>query len=235
MFDIQEISKVEGWLSPKEAKTLYKLAKNNNGHGSIVEIGSWKGKSTICLGRGSEDGNENQIYAIDPHSAPAKKLKDYLKEDETSTFHDFERNIENANLESLVTPIVDFSFNALDKVSDPIDLIFIDGSHEYEDVLKDFQLYYPSVREGGIIAFHDTTGGGPFKVVVKELYQSGKFKNVKFIDSITYGTKVKSNTLTQRLRNRMELLLFRSFISLRQKRLPGLVKSLGKTLYKRIK
>lgn len=36
-----------------------------------------------------------------------------------------------------------------------LDFLFIDGSHYYEDVKKDFEMYYPLVREGGAIAFHD--------------------------------------------------------------------------------
>ncbi len=36
-----------------------------------------------------------------------------------------------------------------------IDFLFIDGDHSYEGVKKDYELYSPFVRKGGIIAFHD--------------------------------------------------------------------------------
>jgi len=36
-----------------------------------------------------------------------------------------------------------------------LDLLFIDGDHTYEGVRKDFEMYSPLVRRGGIIAFHD--------------------------------------------------------------------------------
>ena len=36
-----------------------------------------------------------------------------------------------------------------------LDFLFIDGDHTYEGVKKDFQLYSPMVRKGGIIVFHD--------------------------------------------------------------------------------
>ncbi len=36
-----------------------------------------------------------------------------------------------------------------------LDFLFIDGDHSYEGVRKDFEMYSPLVREGGIIAFHD--------------------------------------------------------------------------------
>jgi len=36
-----------------------------------------------------------------------------------------------------------------------VDFIFIDADHSYEGVKKDFEMYSPLVRKGGIIAFHD--------------------------------------------------------------------------------
>jgi predicted O-methyltransferase YrrM len=36
-----------------------------------------------------------------------------------------------------------------------LDFLFIDGDHSYEGVKRDFELYSPLVRQGGIIAFHD--------------------------------------------------------------------------------
>lgn len=37
----------------------------------------------------------------------------------------------------------------------PIDFLFIDADHRYEGVKRDFELYQPLVRPGGLIAFHD--------------------------------------------------------------------------------
>jgi cephalosporin hydroxylase len=37
----------------------------------------------------------------------------------------------------------------------PLDYLFIDGDHTYEGVKRDFELYSPLVRKGGLIAFHD--------------------------------------------------------------------------------
>jgi predicted O-methyltransferase YrrM len=36
-----------------------------------------------------------------------------------------------------------------------VDFLFIDADHSYEGVKKDFEMYSPLVRKGGIIAFHD--------------------------------------------------------------------------------
>src|SRR5208282_1825642 len=36
-----------------------------------------------------------------------------------------------------------------------LDYLFIDGDHTYEGVQRDFRMYSPLVRSGGIVAFHD--------------------------------------------------------------------------------
>jgi predicted O-methyltransferase YrrM len=40
-----------------------------------------------------------------------------------------------------------------------LDFLFIDGDHSYEGVKRDFEIYGPLVRKGGIIAFHDIVLG----------------------------------------------------------------------------
>ena len=45
----------------------------------------------------------------------------------------------------------------------PIDFLFIDGDHTYEGVKKDFKMYSPLVKKGGIIAFHDIAMHPPEK------------------------------------------------------------------------
>ncbi|MBS7635674.1 class I SAM-dependent methyltransferase [Candidatus Bathyarchaeota archaeon] len=45
-----------------------------------------------------------------------------------------------------------------------LDFLFIDGDHTYEGVKRDFEMYSPLVRKGGIIAFHDIVSGPPENV-----------------------------------------------------------------------
>ena len=152
---IRLIEKMDGWLSTVEMGLLYDLAKNCKGNGVIVEIGSWKGKSTICLSKGSKRGNQVKIYAIDPHTGDSKQRERLGK---VWTFEEFERNIKSVEDDDVVIPIVKTSEEAAENFKEPVELIFIDGAHEYELIKLDFNLWFPKVIEGGIMAFHDTTG-----------------------------------------------------------------------------
>lgn len=40
----------------------------------------------------------------------------------------------------------------------PVDFLFIDGDHTFDGVKKDWEMYSPLVRPGGLIVFHDIAG-----------------------------------------------------------------------------
>jgi MMP 1-O-methyltransferase len=187
------IADVPGWLTDEEGEALYELARRCTGRGVIAEIGSWKGKSTICLGLGSRAGAGVRIFAIDPHA-------DYR-------FGDFKANVERAGIGELVTPIASLSQPAADDFQEPIEFLFVDGSHEYELVLEDFEKWVPKVIEGGWVAFHDTTWtAGPRKVVGQAIYRGRGFKDVRFVvGSTTIAQKVPRATLADRARSRYVL------------------------------
>ncbi len=50
-----------------------------------------------------------------------------------------------------------------------LDFVYIDGSHLYEDVVKDIKLYTPKVKMGGLIAGHDYNLRG-VKAAVHEMF-----------------------------------------------------------------
>jgi predicted O-methyltransferase YrrM len=193
------IAEVPGWLTDEEGEALYELARGCEGRGVIVEIGSWKGKSTICLGVGSRAGNGVPIFAIDPHA-------DYR-------FGDFKANVERAGVADLVTPIASLSQAAADGFHHAIELLFVDGSHEEQLVREDFEKWVPKVVEGGWVAFHDTTWTpGPRRVVGERIYRSRNFADVRFVvGSLTVGRKVAANTLADRLRARYVLAVKTAF------------------------
>jgi len=181
---------VEGWLQEKEGEFLYRTAKNVSGEHAIVEIGSWKGKSTICLALGSKAGNKAKVYAVDPHTGSTELKEIY---GEIWTLEDFKSNIRSAGCKDIVVPIVKTSEEAAEGWNKPIEFLFIDGAHEYELVKLDFELWHPHLIKGGVIAFHDTTGDrleGPKRVVEEFVFNSRNFRDIGFIDSITFATKV---------------------------------------------
>jgi MMP 1-O-methyltransferase len=222
------IADVPGWLTDEEGEALYELARACSGKGVIVEIGSWKGKSTVCLGLGSRAGASVPVYAVDPHA-------DYR-------FGDFKDNVERAGIQELVRPVASLSQAAADGFDEPIELLFVDGSHEYDLVLEDFEKWVPKVVEGGWVAFHDTTWtAGPRKVVGPAIYRSRRFKDARFVvGSTTVARKVDRNGFADRARNRYVLGVKTAFwlgsTALKKQRrlLPKPVERLGRRILRAI-
>jgi predicted O-methyltransferase YrrM len=222
------IADVPGWLTDEEGEALYDLARACTGRGVIVEIGSWKGKSTVCLGLGSRAGDGVRIFAIDPHA-------DYR-------FGDFKANVERAGISDLVTPVPSLSQDAADGFDEPIELLFVDGSHVEEDVRVDFDRWVPKVVDEGWVAFHDTTWtAGPRRVVGERIYRSRTFKDVRFVlGSTTVARKVPRNTLGDRVRARYVLAVKTAFwlgssVLKKQRRLlPKSVERIGRRVLRAI-
>lgn len=54
-------------MSEGELRVLHNLAAGVNAGLDVVEIGTYRGNSTISLARGAAAGNRVRVYAIDPH------------------------------------------------------------------------------------------------------------------------------------------------------------------------
>lgn len=220
----------DGWLSDIEGELLYNLAKNCSGKGVIVEIGSWKGKSTTYLANGSEAGNNVPIYAIDPHIGSPENQVD----GPVWTFDEFQNNIKQSPASKLVTPLVKTSEAAAAEITEPVEVIFIDGAHEYEMVALDFDLWFDKVIDGGWMAFHDTTYSweGPRRLVAERVYTSNRFRHARYAGTITYAQKVAQNTLWDRVQNRYVLFVKDLRVWLRKLRLPAPVRKVGNVVEK---
>ncbi len=78
---------------------------------------------------------------------------------------------------------------------EPIGFLFIDGDHRYEAVRQDFELWYPHVLAGGIIAFDDTHLDelGPSRLL-REILPSRRLRFVQKVGKITFLQKLEHLT-----------------------------------------
>lgn len=180
---------VKGALSFLEGKFLYDAAGSGTDRGVIVEIGSFYGRSTIYLASGSKALGKGRIYAIDPHTGGQVLAGEFSP----PTYRSFIANLNFARVRDYVKPIKTFSWKAATEWAKPIQLLFIDGNHSYKSVNKDIQDWEPFVISNGIIAFHDVLNPepGPARAILKLLWNSRKFSDAGFADSIFYILKHK--------------------------------------------
>lgn len=165
-----KIEHIEGFLDKDEAFFLYYTARNLGAKKrarNIVEIGSFKGKSTVALALGLSDNPIDgfTVHSIDPFIGdPATGLKNCRK--------DYENNIHEAGVAHLVNIISKPSAKAvLEWPEDKeIAFLFIDGNHRYEHAAKDHQLWSQYVIDNdGIVAFHDIHMSGVHEAIIKKM------------------------------------------------------------------
>jgi predicted O-methyltransferase YrrM len=173
------IDGVEGWLSEDQARRLWNAALEVRAPGQIVEIGSFRGRSTIVLSRAAADGV--QIVAIDPHGGgdrgPQEITPDQVRGDEDNRV--FRANLERAGVEARVRHVRQMSDDAHGGVDGPIDMLYVDGAHRYAPARDDIAAWGARVPGGGALLVHDAYNAiGVMLAQLRLLFFSSRWRYV---------------------------------------------------------
>ncbi len=175
---------IEGWLSEGQGRALYDAAAATTGQGAIVEIGSWKGRSTAWLAAGAARAGQ-RVYAIDPHKGSFEDPKAY-------TLPQFLENMRRAGVSDAVEPLVMTSSEAAAILAGPIELLFIDGSHDYPAVKRDADLWFPKLVAGGTVMMHDvatSSYSGPRRVFRRMVCWNSGFDAIRRVGSMAIARR----------------------------------------------
>lgn len=144
--------KINGWNSPAIYDLYSRMVKKFN-NAVFVEIGTWKGRSTVYMAEEIRKHKKKiSFFAIDFFEE--YHLQDSLTKSGPHIYDEYIANIEP--VKKYITTIKGNSHIVYEEFNDEsIDFLFIDGNHDYEAVKKDIQLWYPKVKNGGIISGHD--------------------------------------------------------------------------------
>ena len=169
---IDKFDGIEGWFKLDEGAFLYKVAEGAfKMSDSVMEIGSYKGRSTYLLGEAAKRaGPDKRVYAVDPHEGDCG-----LKDRFADTFQEFRDNMIRTGVSDQVVALKVKSKDVT--CTQELGLLFIDGLHDYENVKFDYEKFYPHVKSNGFIAFHDYEPPYPGVVkLVDEEIASGRIK-----------------------------------------------------------
>lgn len=150
------VADVEGWLTEGQIQALHEAARACPPGGRIVEIGSFRGRSTIVLA--SSAPADVEIVAIDPHAGNDRGPQEIEGfEAEAATDHEvFNGNLAGAGIADRVRHVRSFSDAAHGDVTDPIDVLFIDGAHRFGPARADIRDWGARVAPGGRMLIHDS-------------------------------------------------------------------------------
>lgn len=147
---------VDGWLTEAQARRLWDRAAALVPPATIVEIGSFRGRSAIVLARGAPEGV--RVVAIDPHAGTDRGPREITTTAETGeSDHDvFLANLSAAGVADRVEHVRAFSIDAHGQVAGGIDLLYVDGAHRYGPALEDISAWGDRVVAGGTMLIHDS-------------------------------------------------------------------------------
>jgi predicted O-methyltransferase YrrM len=155
---------------------------------TIIEVGTWKGLSALTLANAqAEYSSTGKIYCVDTWQGSAdfwyNECDDFnlnLVNGYPSVYYTFLSNVYNAGMGNRIVPVPlpsNVAYKVFkERIKLTADLIYIDGSHEEEDVFKDLSTYINLLNDGGVIFGDDY----PYPSVKKAVEDYTKQNNIQF-------------------------------------------------------
>jgi hypothetical protein len=137
---------VKGWMTRQQGRALWCAADSLTPGATVVEIGSHQGRSTIILAAAASRSRAS-VVAVDPF------VEGRLFGGQ-STRDLFERNIDASGLAQHVRLEAEYSHRLLARWNEPVELLYIDGKHDYWSCTRDLG-WVAHMTEGSQIFVHD--------------------------------------------------------------------------------
>ena len=138
---------IPGWMNSDSLEWLYERAGEMS---SVLEVGSWKGRSTHAL----LTGCKGPVFAVDHFKgSPDERQGSHKEALDHDIFVDFWQNV--GHLPNLVVMRMDSVRAWRFFAPRSIDMIFIDGCHSREAVLLDLICWHPKC--GKLMCGHDVS------------------------------------------------------------------------------
>lgn len=184
------VESVKGFLLPGQGDYLFDKVASLPHDAVVLEVGSYLGRSTVAMAYACV-GTGRRIYCVDTWKGESSGLP------EEDSFELWQENLRRNGLDQYVVPLRGRSQDVLARWAElgppeGIDFAFIDGSHEYGDVLEDFRLTLPLVKEGGWVALHDVVHTWPG--VLRAWQESVKLQlsEHEYVSTLACGRKARA-------------------------------------------
>lgn len=154
---------------------------------TIIEVGTWKGLSALSMARAqSEYSSSGKIYCVDTWQGSSdfwyNECEDFdlkLVNGYPSVYYTFLSNVYHCGMGERIVPVPlpsNVAYRVFkERINLSADLIYIDGSHEEEDVFNDLSSYINLLNNGGVIFGDDYGYPSVKKAVDRYTQQNGLY------------------------------------------------------------
>lgn len=136
---------IPGYMPRQDLINIEAIASCVPENGSVVEVGSYFGKSSWAWAKSVPDSAK--VYCIDPW--PASSLVRGIFDASIEDFKDYVRDCPN------IIPIQGYSPYIPWPKENLVDVVFIDGNHKEPHVTHDIEFWVELLKPGGILCGHD--------------------------------------------------------------------------------
>lgn len=161
---------------------------------TILEIGIYEGASTCWWSDNLLDHQNSVLYSIDPFTGSEEHLENPSDYPTLSKIEQIARsNIAKSKNSGKVNLIKGASWDVFHVVrqltDEKLDILYIDGAHDRFSVTRDVALYWPLVKNGGLVIFDDTPYPDTAVAMESFLKMSGQCKRAAVLDSQVWALK----------------------------------------------
>ena len=154
------IDQITTHLTQDEKNILQELASTTNGS-IFVELGSYLGASSCYIASGIQSaGKMATLFCVDTWA------NEGMAEGSRDTYDEFLKN--TAKFQHIIVPLRGKSEEIAKDFDAEIDFLFIDAGHDYLNVKTDVLAWFPKLRAGAQVIFHDIGWAEGVQRVVKE-------------------------------------------------------------------
>lgn len=178
---------IPGWMTEDELKSIETISKHVPENGSVLEIGSFYGRSSYAWSKSIPQSAK--LICVDYWTGwvvdfvgvscmhgtiPKGPIKIELKR-----FLEYTKDCKN------ITPIVGDSRKVMPTLTDKFDVIFLDGEHKNPILSEDIELSLPLLKHDGILCGHDYSNSWPDVISEVDKLSKRLGKNIRFYENST--------------------------------------------------
>ncbi len=139
---------IDGWMTELELEWLHEQASRFD---SVLEVGTWKGRSTAALAAGCP----GRVVTVDRFGGPLYETSTYRDAGalESDIFAEARENLAGFGNVTILKMSSEKAAEAVSLTGGMFDMVFIDGDHSEEAVREDLELWTPFASK--LLCGHD--------------------------------------------------------------------------------
>lgn len=179
----EQLAALDGLITSTIGETLYHLAAAVPVDRAIVELGSYRGKSTAYLAAGARSGHGAPVWAVDAWSEDVSEWRSSVADRLPSPLlEDFRRQLDSLGLNDRVTAVQSRTVDAARAYDGPpVELLYIDADHSKRAAVSDFMAWRRHLKATAAVVFDDyeTDTNPGVAAAVSELQRRGRIVSVR--------------------------------------------------------